>query len=323
MQGSLVILGGGTLGRAVAHILQKGGLSPRIWSRSEKTRAKARKSLGAEAVVDTLEEAAAEAAAVLLAIPAPALREVCRAFGEVARGDQIVIHACRGVTEEFKLPHQVIREETCVRKVGVLGGPLHATELASGRPLAVVLASRFDETIETVTRLTAATPVRIHPSHDVIGVEVAGAISNVTALAVGMADGLDLGETPRGVLMMRGLAEAGVLGRALGAARETFAGLAGVGDLIPRRVATTDRHRELGARLGKGDSLEKVLKGAEALEGVVTAREAGPVMAHLGISLPLVGAVAKVLSGETPPAEALESVLRLDLDLERPLAEAR
>src|SRR5690606_35793634 len=100
------------------------------------------------------------------------------------------------------------REETCVRKIGVLGGPLYAPELQSNRPVAAVLASRFDETYEVVRHITANTPVRVHRSRDVVGVEVAGALSNVSALAVGMVEALELGDMARGVVLTQGLIEA-------------------------------------------------------------------------------------------------------------------
>ncbi|MFW6369322.1 MAG: NAD(P)-binding domain-containing protein [Myxococcota bacterium] len=311
----LAILGGGALGLAVARILAAGSIPFSLWSRSEATRRKASRALGGGVVVDTVAEAAGGAGAVLLAVPAPALREVCGAYGEVATGDQVVVHACRGVAEGFTLPHEVIRQESCARKIAVLGGPLHAVEMSSGRPLAVAAASRFDEAVQAVSYAMAGSLVRVHPSRDVVGVEVAGAVSNVTALALGLADGLGLGETPRGVLKMRGLTEATSLGLALGADRETFSGLAGVGDLIPRRVAATRRHHEAGALLAKEGASEATSEDLRLLEGAVTARETRAMADRTGLSLPMVSAVAQVLSGEADPAAALESVLGLDLHL--------
>jgi glycerol-3-phosphate dehydrogenase (NAD(P)+) len=146
-------------------------------------------------------------------------------------------------------------------------------------------------------------------------VESAGAISNVSALASGMADALELGETAQGMLLARGLAEAQRLGLALGAEPQTFAGAAGVGDLIPRRVTSTDRHREVGARVARGEDLDAVLAATGGpVEGVVTAKAALPEVARLKLKLPLIEGVARILTGEGDPRATLEALLQLDLD---------
>lgn len=260
---------------------------------------------------------------VLFAVPASAVHDVAAAYGDVARGDQFVIHAVRGVCPngDFALPHQVIRSQTCVRKIGVLGGPLYAPDLAEGRALAAVLASRFDETFAAVSALTQQTQMRLHPTHDVIGVEVAGAISNVSALAVGMAEALSLGETARGVLLTRGLAEAARLGVALGAQSATFTGLAGLGDLIPRQVASTERHHQIGALLVQGKSLESALTEVEGeVEGVCTAAQASAEAARRGVDVVLVNVVNEVCQGRREAKEALDEVLERHLDLGRGLS---
>jgi glycerol-3-phosphate dehydrogenase (NAD(P)+) len=267
-------------------------------------------------VCDDVAVAAGPADVVVFTVPAPALRDAARRFGDVARGDHLVLHACRGVEEGFVLPHEVLRAETCVRKVGVLGGPLHAADLSSERVLAAVVASRYDEVTRAARALCAATSVRVHATQDVVGVEVAGAVSNVAAIAAGMADGLALGETAHGILLAHGLADATRLGVALGAAAATFRGLAGVGDLIPRRVTSTQRHAEVGARLGRGAAPADALHATSGpLEGVVTAASAAARARALGLRLPLVEAVADVLAGTRAPRDAIEGVLACDLAL--------
>lgn len=317
------ILGAGQLGRAVAEILAAGGSEVRMWSRRSTSRRAVGKRFPQLVLADSVAAACEAADLVIFAVPASALREVARAYGETATGDQIVLHATHGVGEGFVLPHQVLREETCVRKIGALGGPLQAREIAAGRPLAAVLASRFDETWQVVQALVAGLRVRIYPSRDVVGVEVAGAISNVTALAVGMADQLELGDTARGVLLTRGLVEAGRLGQALGADPSTFAGLAGVGDLIPRRITTTQRAHAVGGALAQGQALDEILAATKGeVEGVATAAEAVRLAERLGLELPLIQAVDMVLHGEADARQALEDVLQLDLDLSRGLVPA-
>jgi glycerol-3-phosphate dehydrogenase (NAD(P)+) len=182
----------------------------------------------------------------------------------------------------------------------------------------MVVASRYDESAEAVKQLVQGTPVRVHPSRDIVGVEIANAISNVSALAVGMCEELQLGDTSRGILLTHGLSEAAKLGAAFGALPATFAGLAGVGDLIPRNVTSTNRHHEVGRRLAQGLSLEGALQGLHGVvEGVLTAREASREGKRRGIQLALVNAVASIVDGAAKPEAALEAVLQVDLDLGR------
>lgn len=214
------------------------------------------------------------------------------------------------------LPHQMIRARTCVRKIGVFGGPLHTRELALGRPLSAVLASRFSETTRAVRDIVAGGPLTIHASTDVVGVEVAGAISNVSALAAGMADTLDLGETARGILLTHGLVEARRLGAALGGDPDTFTGLAGVGDLIPRKVTSTERHHELARRFIESESMDEALRDVDGhVEGLITLREAAIQGRKLALDLPLIYALDEVVAGKVKPKEALEEVLRRPIDL--------
>lgn len=317
----VAILGGGVLGQSVARVLALGGGEVRLWARSEEARIKLKEEIPHAKLTETIGDACQDAGLIFFAVPAPTLAEVVAIYGDVAQGDHIVLHACRGMAEGGELPHQVFRRLTCVRKIGVLGGPLYITELAAGLPLAVVVASRYQETIDRVRAVSEGTPVRVHGSADVTGVEVAGAISNVSALAVGMAERLSLGDTARGILLTHGLSEAARLGAALGGSPATFAGLAGVGDLIPRRVTSTNRHYEVGHRLAEKSSLSQALEGIQGcVEGLVTAREAVRIGKRLGVDLPLVSAVDAVIRGEKPAFDALQEVLRLDFDPGRWLA---
>ena len=312
----VAILGAGRFARAVARILGQVGARASVWARSEASAAAIIEAADAVEVCTDIGDATKRADVVVFAVPASAIEAVAGLYGPFARGDQIVIHAARGVASGFALPHQLIRSKTCVRKIGALGGPLQAGELGSGRPLAAVLGSRFDEAVDAIRALTRSAPVSVHGSRDIIGVEVAGAVSNVSALAAGMANAIDFGDTARGILLTHGLVEAQRIGCALGADAATFTGLAGVGDLIPRHVSSTDRHLEVGALVARGASLEAALERTPGhVEGVLTAFEADALAKRKNLSVPLVSAVASVLRGQASPEPALERVLRLD-DLE-------
>ncbi len=312
---AMAIVGGGRLARAAGLILGRSG-AIKLWARSQAQRETIAEEIPHITVTSELGEAIAGASLVFLAVPAAAMLEVAERYGAFATGDHLVLNASRGVGPGFLLPHQMIRAKTCVRKIAALGGPLYTRELALGRPLSAVVASRYSEPIALLRELTRGGPVTIHATKDIVGVEVAGAISNAAHLAAGLADALELGETARGVLLTHGLIEARRLGIALGAVPETFTGLAGVGDLIPRKVTSTERHYQLARRLIETGDLEQATRASEGhVEGVTTAREAAKKAEALKIPCPLMRALASILDGEAEPARALEAVLRLAIDL--------
>jgi len=318
----VAILGGGRLGKGIATVVGATKADVRLWARRPEVREQLAAELPTVSMVESVARAAEGAQMIMLCVPASGLREVVSQLGEIASGDQLVIHAVRGFCpdEGLLLPHRVIRQETCLRKIGVLGGPLFAPALASDQPMGAVLGCRFDEAFSLASALTAGTQVRIHPTHDLVGVETAGAVSNIAALAVGMADALELGEMARGVLLTRGLGEAARLGVALGAEAGTFAGLAGVGDLIPRAVASTERHHAVGRALVAGKSLSEALaESAGEVEGVLSANRAAAEAEQRGLGCLLIQAVDDVCQGRKAAAEAIPAVLQHHLDLGRGL----
>jgi glycerol-3-phosphate dehydrogenase (NAD(P)+) len=313
----IAVLGAGRLGRAVASVIGATGGDVIVWARRELQRRQVKEEIKVPVAAE-LTDAVDGADAVFFAVPSDALFEVAHAAGEATQGDQIALHGCRGVAEGGELPHQAIRRACCIKKVGALGGPLYLEDLGSGQPLFAVVGSRYVETIEAVRDLVAGTPVKVHGCRDPIGVEVAGALSNVAMIAAGMAEALGLGETARGVLLTHGLSDAERYGTAIGADLNTFAGLAGVGDLIPRRVASTLRNARVGHLVAEGASLQDAIDDVTgAVEGVRTAHEVLDAGARLGLDLPLVRAVAQVLHEGRDARQALDEVLHMDLYLGR------
>ncbi len=313
----LTLIGGGAMARAVARILVSSGVDVHVYAR-DTTRVE---EVDGIVVHEEMGPAVEGANLVFLAVPADNLLEAAEQYGEFARGDHVVLTATRGVTDRFMLPHEMIRAMTCVRKIGYLGGPIHARELATGRQINLVLASRFGEVIDAIRGLTKGTPIALHKSSDVVGVEVAGAIANVGSIASGLAAALDLGDTARGVLLTHGLVDATRLGVALGATASTFSGLAGVGELIPRNVTSMDRHVDLGRRIAEGEALADALVRVDGhVEGVKTAEEAVKAAERLGLELLLVPAVHEILHGRADPRVALEAVLHRSLDLDNAVA---
>ncbi|MEQ9502548.1 MAG: NAD(P)-binding domain-containing protein [Deltaproteobacteria bacterium] len=309
----LTLIGGGAMARAVARILVKSGVDVHVYARNTTLVEEV------EGVVmhDEMGPAVEGASVVFLAVPADSLLEASEQYGEFARGDHVVLTATRGVTDRFMLPHEMIRAMTCVRKIGYLGGPIHARELTTGRQINLVLASRYGEVVNGIRALIQGTPIALHRSADIVGVQVAGAIANVGSIASGIATALDFGDTARGVLLTHGLVDATRLGVALGASASTFSGLAGVGELIPRHVTSMDRHVDLGRRVAEGEKLASALVACDGhVEGVKTAEEAVKAADRLGLELLLVPAVHDILLGRADPREALEAVLHKSLDLD-------
>ena len=295
-------------------MLSMTGRPVQVWARDKAQRKNYTSKVPGTLVTDNLEEACAGARFIVFAVPADAVVEVAGLYGDVARGDHVVVHGVRGFGPEGELAHQAIRNQTRVRLVAALGGPLYFDDMASGRPIVAVVASRFREAHQAVADVTAKTPARVHRSDDIVGVEVAGAISNVTHLAVGMSQAFELGETARGILLTHGFADAERLGIALGGSPATFSGLAGVGDLIPRPVRSTERHQRLGAVLAKGGDLVKAQKAlGGCVEGITSARAASRLAGRLKLKLPLVEAVASILDDGADPLATLEDVLSRDI----------
>jgi glycerol-3-phosphate dehydrogenase (NAD(P)+) len=303
----VAVIGAGKLAVAAVAMLGRNAAIT-AWARSPEARTRLQKE-GA-VVVDDARDAVRDADVVFVAVPAPAFAAVVDAFADVARGDQILLHGTRGVAAGFALPHAVVRARSCIKKTAAIGGPLYLDDAAAGRPLSAAVASRFDEVVAVVRALTAGTPLRIHATRDVVGVEVAGALSNVGHLAAGLAQGVGLGETDQGLLAVRALLEAGLIGAELGAERATFNGLAGLGDLIPRQVTSSRRQREAGIAIAGGGVVE-----VEVLEGAVTAREAARFAERHGLALPLVGAVDDIVNGGAPARATLDRVLATELGL--------
>lgn len=305
---TVALLGGGKLARAALTLLRAANVDVVA---SVRAAAQAHSLEAAGARIAPAREAVASADVVFFAVPAPALGAVVDVVTGVARAEQVVLHASRGTGEDGALPHEIIRRSSCWKKIAVLGGPLYVDDAVAGRQLAAAVASRFDEVIRVVRALTKGT-VRVSSTRDVIGVEVAGALSNVGHVAAGLAAGAGFGETDQSLLHVRALLEGARLGVHLGADRNTFNGLAGLGDLIPRNVTSTRLHKKAGEDFVAGIAHDK----AAGMEGLVTARAVAALGVRHHLDLPLVRAVDDIFAGRADVTAAIEQVLALDLGLQ-------
>jgi glycerol-3-phosphate dehydrogenase (NAD(P)+) len=234
-----------------------------------------------------------------------------RSFGSEAP----IVVASKGLEPKtLALMTDVAEEEIPGATVVALSGPSFAAEVVKCQPTAVVVASKSASAAAFTQRAFSSPYFRAYTHTDVTGVELGGALKNVMAVATGIADGLGLGFNARAALITRGLAEMTRLGVALGAEQSTFAGLAGLGDLVLTCTGSLSRNRAVGLELGKGRQLEEVLKGAETVaEGVVTAKGARELAAREGVEMPIVDTVNRVLFEGQPARSAIVALMTREL----------
>jgi glycerol-3-phosphate dehydrogenase (NAD(P)+) len=201
--------------------------------------------------------------------------------------------------------------------VAVLSGPSFAKEVAAGNPTALVVASRDPAAAREVQHLISSVAVRAYTSTDVTGVEVAGALKNVVAIAAGIADAMKFGLNTRAALITRGLVEITNLGLALGARKETFYGLAGIGDLILTCTGELSRNHRVGHELGRGRTLREILVGMKMVaEGIHTTVAARRISRALGVEMPISEQIYQVLYRGKPPRKAVEELMTRALKAE-------
>ena len=262
-------------------------------------------------VTDDFAAAVAPSRLALAAVTTGGLRETLRRF-RLAGAAAPVVWLCKGFERDHaKLPHQVCAEELGAgTRCGVLSGPSFAEEVAGGLPTAVTLAAADADFARDASREIHGARLRVYSSADVVGVEVAGAVKNVMAIAAGICDGLHLGHNARAALITRGLAEMTRLGVALGGRVETFMGLAGAGDLILTCTGDLSRNRRVGMRLAGGSSLETILgELGHVAEGVYSAREVARLARQAGVDMPITDAVCRVLDDPAGAGKAVEALL--------------
>ncbi|HET7363837.1 MAG TPA: NAD(P)H-dependent glycerol-3-phosphate dehydrogenase [Burkholderiales bacterium] len=263
-----------------------------------------------------LGEATRDAGLLLAATPVAGLRSLLGALGAPAP----LVWLCKGFEEGTgELPHQIARAALGAKgRFGALSGPSFAEEVARGLPCALTLASDDAD----FARATAATlhggRMRIYYSTDLVGVEIAGAVKNVMAIAAGISDGMGLGMNARAALITRGLAEITRLGAVLGGAPETFMGLAGAGDLILTATGDLSRNRRVGLELARGRSLKDIVATlGHVAEGVHSAREVAKLAAQHRVEMPVSDAVCAVLDARITAAAAVERLLARESKMER------
>ena len=324
------VVGGGSWGSAFALHLGRAGIPTRLWIREPDIRAAAVR--GRENAVflpgfkfppevafpAVPSEAVSGADLVFLAVPSAFFRSVLSRVAPHLRPSQGVISLTKGLeTGSLLRMSEVMANGLAKRGVsrfGVLSGPSFSLEVAREFPTALVLASREAAWAREVQAGIAGPAFRVYVSRDVVGVELAGALKNVIAIAAGISDGLGFGHNARAALITRGLAEIARLGAALGAKRATFAGLAGMGDLVLTCTGALSRNRTVGFELGRGRTLAAITAETRMVaEGVATARAARTLARRTGVEMPIAEQIYRILYHGQDPRGALADLMARSL----------
>jgi glycerol-3-phosphate dehydrogenase (NAD(P)+) len=328
------VIGAGAWGTALAKHLAERGLTVRLWAYEpavvESINASHENSIFLQGVTlpsclkatSSLGEAVHACHGLLFAVPSHAARAVLQKLAPILMDSCPVVCASKGIEEgSAKLMTQVMEDElptSMHRALMVLSGPSFAAELSEGRPTATCLAGSDQALVRSFQDVFMTSAFRVYADTDVIGVQLGGALKNVMALAAGVIDGLDLGLNARAALITRGLAETIRLGTAMGADPRTFYGLSGVGDLVLTCTGTLSRNHAVGVHLGRGERLETILAGMQAVaEGVRTARAALTLARRYQVDMPITQEINAVLDDKKSCRQAVSDLMERDAKPEK------
>jgi glycerol-3-phosphate dehydrogenase (NAD(P)+) len=265
-------------------------------------------------VTSALAEAVGGADVLVMGVPSHGMRSTLRELAAHVRAWVPVVSLAKGLEEGSHLRMtEVIEQELPGHPVGVLTGPNLAREILAGHAAATVVAFSDDHIARELQRVFAGELFRVYTNPDVVGCEIGGALKNVMAIASGMADGLGTGDNTRAAVITRGLAELSRLGVAMGGRLVTFAGLAGMGDLVATCISHQSRNRYVGEQLGRGRSTESIVSEMKMVaEGIKTSRVAVALAETYGVEMPIAQAVHGVVHEGCPATEAYRGLLRRD-----------
>lgn len=325
MPAPIAVLGAGSWGTALAIQFARAGRPTILWGRAEdqpeliaRERCNRRYLPDAEfpaalSVEPDLERALTAAGDVLVAVSSDAFRQVLQLIGPQLRAGARVAWATKGFEHESgKLPHQVAREVLGDSiPIAVLSGPTFAREVGIGLPTSIAVASPDAAFALDLATSISAQNFRAYTQPDIAGVEVGGAVKNVIAIATGISDGLGYGANTRVALITRGLAEMVRLGEALGADRDTFMGLAGLGDLVLTCTDNQSRNRRFGLALAQGRPVrEAVAEIGQVVEGVHAAKAVFRVAKRLGVEMPICEHVYRVVAEDMPIRAVIDALMQ-------------
>jgi glycerol-3-phosphate dehydrogenase (NAD(P)+) len=324
---TVAVLGAGSWGTTLANLLAKKGQSVRLWAYEPEVVAAVNREhvnpvfLPGVALAPAIRafgdprDAVQGADVILSVVPSHVVRAVVTRLVGVLPPGILVVSATKGIEpSSLELISQVLTSELGSARVAVLSGPSFAEEVCQDQPTAVVAAAADLATAGEVQQIFATSRFRVYSNQDVVGVQLGGALKNVIAIAAGILEGLGLGNNPRAALVTRGLAEMTRLGVAMGADPLTFAGLAGMGDLILTTTGALSRNRALGIALAQGQTLEAYTAAHRTVaEGVNTAKAATQLARKHGVELPITEQVCAVLFEGKSPKQGVTDLMERTL----------
>jgi glycerol-3-phosphate dehydrogenase (NAD(P)+) len=322
----VTVLGGGSWGTTLALLAERAGNDPWLWMRNseivseiQRTRTNERALPGitipkAISVTADLGQACREADVILVATTSVGMRSIGASIAASA-GNAIVVSCAKGFEREsLKRMTEVLQEvllPPAAASACALSGPNLALEIADGKPSTTVIASDDLEAAEQVQDLLISTQFRPYTNEDVIGIEMAGALKNIIAIGAGIGDGMGAGDNAKAAFMTRGLAEIARLGIAAGANPLTFAGLAGLGDLVATCASTLSRNRFVGEQLALGKPLREIQQSMpHVAEGIFTTDAARKLARLYGVEMPITEQLYSVLYEDKPALEAIGELMQ-------------
>lgn len=321
---NITILGDGGWGTTLSILLAKKGFQVTLWGAFEDNIACIQRRRINEkflpgikiphsiALTSDLPAAVAKAQLIVLAVPSQFIRQVVRRLAFLPKEEIPLVSVIKGIeTKTLRRMSEVIHQELGrAVKLTVLSGPTIALEVARGIPTTAVVSSLDKRLAESVQRVFITGRFRVYTNSDVVGVELGGSLKNIIAIACGISDGLGFGTNTKAALLARGLAEMSRLGMAMGAKKETFSGISGLGDLVTTCISRHSRNRFVGEQIGKGKKLKDVLSRMDMVaEGVPTAKAGYLLSKRYKVSMPITNEVYSVLYKNKDPFKAVNDLM--------------
>jgi glycerol-3-phosphate dehydrogenase (NAD(P)+) len=330
---NIAVIGAGSWGTALANLLADKGLAVDLWVREEEVyhqiKAERENKVFLPNIklaprlnpVQSFKQALAGKELVVMVVPSHVYREILQQAKPYLRPGVPILSATKGLENETLLTMQqvlaAVLDKAHAEHYACLAGPSFAREVSLKFPTAVTIACQEQAEAVKLQRLFFTEYFRVYTSQDVIGIELCGAIKNVIALGAGIADGLGSGHNGRAALITRGLAEITRLGLALGANAKTFAGLAGMGDLVLTCTSDLSRNHTVGVQLGKGKALQEIIKDMQMVaEGIKTTQSAYDLAKKVGVDMPITEQVYEILYKGKDPKKALKELMTRELQVE-------
>lgn len=325
----IAVLGAGSWGIAISTVLDHNGHEVTLWEfdRREMERLSSQREHKLKLpgliiplhvkITDQLDSAVSQADIITLALPSHIVRGVAKHISRTQLRNPIVVNLAKGIENDTLLRmSEVLQQElpsSLHQKITTLSGPSHAEEVARRIPTTVVVAGFKEDVARKVQRAFMTPYFRVYTNSDIRGVELGGSLKNIIAIASGICDGMGLGDNSRGALISRGLAEIVRLGEKLGAKRETFGGLSGLGDLVTTCISKFSRNRFVGEQIGRGRSLKDIQAEMPMVaEGIKTTISAYQLSMKHQVEMPITQQVYQVLFENKKPREAMNELMTRD-----------